>query len=34
MQALGAIVGAFMAMLVDSESYIGPYECFGIYLLV
>lgn len=34
MQAIGAIAGALMAVVVNNTDKIGPFECFGIYLIL
>lgn len=34
MQATGAISGALMAMMVSNTDKIGPFQCFGIYLVL
>ena len=32
LQGFGAIIGALMAIFVQRRPYIGPFQCFGIYL--
>lgn len=32
MQGIGAIAGALMAGFVQKTAYLGPFECFGIYM--
>lgn len=34
MQGVGAITGAIMASLIQNQKFIGPYQCFGIYLIL